>query len=136
MARRRISFAICYIAFKTRFNFKKHMKRVHPFNVCEKAFKSLQTPNQNIIWQHSSYVFVCRGCCKKFKTNNSINTPRKLIHFKPHYRKSFCNFSMWGKGGGRRGKGRVCLAPGRGQTSSTILVGNIYFFFIHKIVKC
>ena len=40
--------------------------------------------------------------------------------------------------GGRRGggKGRVCPAPGRGQISSAILVGNIYSFFIHKIVKC
>ena len=27
MARRRISFVICYIAFKTRISFKKHMKR-------------------------------------------------------------------------------------------------------------
>ena len=26
MARRRISFAICYITFKTRFSFKEHMK--------------------------------------------------------------------------------------------------------------
>ena len=27
MARRRISFAICYITFKTRISFKEHMKR-------------------------------------------------------------------------------------------------------------
>ena len=94
MAGRRISFVICYIAFKTMISFKKHMKRVHLCNVCEKAFMSLHTPNQHIIWHHSGPVFVCKGCVKKFKTNNSINRPKKLYHFKPHHRKSFCNFSM------------------------------------------
>ena len=39
IACRWISFVICYIAFKTRIIFKKHMKRVHPCNVCEKGIK-------------------------------------------------------------------------------------------------
>ena len=37
MERRMISFFICYIAFKTRF--KKHMKRIHVCNLCEKGFQ-------------------------------------------------------------------------------------------------
>ena len=40
---------------------------------------------------------VCKGCCKKFKTNNSINRYKKLVCGKPHHRKSFFNFSMWGQ---------------------------------------
>ena len=78
---------------------KAHKReRVHPCNVCDKAFKSLPTPNQHTIWQHSGHVFVCKGCSKKFKTSNSINRHKKLFGCKPHHRKSFCNFSMWGKG--------------------------------------
>ena len=107
MACRRINFVICYIVFKTKIPFKKHMKRFHPCNVGEKASKSLQTPNQHIIWQHSGHVFVCKGCGKKFKTNNSINRRKKLFHFKAHHRKSFCNFSMWGKGRGEEKDGTV-----------------------------
>ena len=42
--------------------------------------------------------------------------------------KSFCNFSMWGKGV-RRGKIQFCLARGRGQTFSAISIGNILFNF-------
>ena len=40
IARRRVSFVICCITFKTRISFKKHTKGVHPCNVCEKAFQS------------------------------------------------------------------------------------------------
>ena len=68
-------------------------ERVHPCNVCDKAFKSLPTPNQHKIWQHSGHVFVCKGCGKKFKTNNSINSHKKLVFGKPHHMKSFCNFA-------------------------------------------
>ena len=68
--------------------------RVHPCNVCDKAFKSLRTPNQHTIWQHSGHVFVC----KKFKTNNSINRHKKLVCGKPHHRKSFCNSPCWARG--------------------------------------
>ena len=102
-------FVICLIAFKTRISFMKHMKRFHPCNVYEKAVKSLQTPNQHIIWQQSGHVFVSKGCGKKFKTNNRFNRPKKLIHFKPNHRESFCNFSMWGKGGGEEKDGSVQL---------------------------
>ena len=31
-------------------------QRVHPCNVCDKAFKYLPTPNQHTIWQYSSHV--------------------------------------------------------------------------------
>ena len=65
--------------------------RVLPCIVCDKAFKSLPTPNQQKLWQHSGNLFVCKGCGKKFKTNNRH---KKLVCGKPHHRKSFCNFSM------------------------------------------
>ena len=112
MARRRIR---CYIAFKTRISFKKDMKRGAPgpedvksefvregsvggdkahkrkrFQPCiesDKAFNSLRTPNQHIIWQHSGYVFVCKGCGKKFKTENNINIHEKVFGFKTLLRK-------------------------------------------------
>ena len=42
-------------------------------------------------------VFACKGCGKKFNTNNSINRHNKLECGKPHHRKSFYHFSMWGK---------------------------------------
>ena len=69
---------------------------VHPFNVCDKAFKSLQMPNQHKIWQYSGHGFACSGCGKKFNPNNSINRHNKLVCGKPHHRKSICHFSMWG----------------------------------------
>ena len=128
MARWRISFFICYIAFKNRISFKKHMKRVDHCNVYEKAFKSLQMPNQNIIWQHSGYVFVCKGCGKKFKTNNSIYRPKKLFHFKSHHSKSFCNFSMWGKEGGRK---RTGLSSSRKRADILCNLSWKYIFFFH-----
>ena len=62
-----------------------------------KAFKSLPTPIQHKICQHSSHVFVCKGCGKKFSPNNNINRHNKLVYGKPHHRKSLCNISMWGK---------------------------------------
>ena len=41
--------------------------------------QSLPTPNQHKSWQHSSHVFVCKGCGNKFKTNNSINRHKKVV---------------------------------------------------------
>ena len=55
------------------------------------------------------HVFVCKGCGKKIKTNNSINRHKKLFGFKPHHRKGFFNFSMWGLGGGEEMVGSVQL---------------------------
>ena len=119
----RITLVIYYIAFKTRIRFRKHMKRADPYNV-KKAFKSLQTPNQHIFWQHSGPVFVCNGCGKKFKTNNS----KKLCHFKPHQRKSFCNFSMWGNGGGEEKDKSVQLQEeGRHPLQSQLEISYLYF---------
>ena len=46
-----------------------NIERVQYCNFCDKAFKSLRTPNHHTIWQHSGYVFVYKGCGKKFKTN-------------------------------------------------------------------
>ena len=65
--------------------------RVLPCIVCDKAFKSLPTRNQQKLWQHSGNLFVCKSCGKKFKPNNRY---KKLVCGKPHHRKSFCNFSM------------------------------------------
>ena len=45
----------------------RERERVHPCNVCDKAFKSLQMPSKYRIWQHSGHVFACKGCDKKFK---------------------------------------------------------------------
>ena len=64
-------------------------ERVHPCNVCDKAFKSLQMLSQHKIWQHSGNVFVCKGCGKNFNSNNSIKRHNKLVGGKPHQRKSF-----------------------------------------------
>ena len=72
-------------------------ERVHPCNVCDKAFKSLQMPSQHKIWRHSANVFACKGCGKKFHPNNSINRHNRLVCGKPHHRKSFCHFSMWAR---------------------------------------
>ena len=72
-------------------------KRVHPCNVCDKAFKSLPMTSQHSIWQHCSHVFACKGCGKKFNPNNSINRHNNLVFGKPHHGKSFCHISMWGK---------------------------------------
>ena len=69
-------FCCCWI--RSVWGDKAHKReRAHPCNFCDKAFKSLQTPNQDTIWQHSLNVFVCKGCDKKFKTNNSINRHNK-----------------------------------------------------------
>ena len=116
----------------------KREKRFHHCNVCDKAFKSLQMPSQHKVWQHSGHVFACKGCCKNFNCNNSINRHNRLVCGKPHHRKSFCHFSMWGKdhywgdhpqsehvGGRRRGRGLFWPAPGRRQTSSTLSNGNL-----------
>ena len=75
----------------------RERERVHPCNVCDKAFKSLQMLSQHKIWQHSGNVFACKGCGKKFNPNNSINRHNKLVCGKTHHRKSFCHFSMRGK---------------------------------------
>ena len=61
---------------------------------CDKAFKSLPTPNQHKLWQHSGNVFVCKGCGKKFKANIITNRHKKLVCGKPHQRNKFCNFSI------------------------------------------
>ena len=37
---------------------KREREKVHPCNVCDKAFKSLSTHNQHKIWQYSGHVFV------------------------------------------------------------------------------
>ena len=93
----------------------------------KRAVKSLQMPNQHMIWQHSGHMFVCNGCGKKFKTNNSINRPEKLCYFKPHHRKSLCNCSMWAKGGGEEKDGSVQLQEeGRHPLQMEIL----YFYFL------
>ena len=68
-----------------------------PCNVCDKASKSLPTPNQNKIWQLSGHVFVWQVCGKKFNPNNIINIHKKLVCGKPHHRKRLCIFSMLGK---------------------------------------
>ena len=36
-------------------------ERVHPCNICDKAFKSMQLLSQHKVWQHSGNVFVCKG---------------------------------------------------------------------------
>ena len=72
-------------------------ERVHPCNVCDKAFKSLQMPSQHKIWQHSGHVFAGKGCGKKFNPNNSIKRHNKLVCGKPHCRKIFRHFFIWGK---------------------------------------
>ena len=42
-------------------------------------------------------MVVClQGCGNKFNPNNSINRHKKLVCGKPHHRKSFSYFSMWG----------------------------------------
>ena len=71
-------------------------ERVHPCNVCDKDFKSLQMPSQHKIWQHSGYTFAWKGCGKTFNPNSSINRYNKLLCGEPHHRKSFCPFSIWG----------------------------------------
>ena len=76
---------------------KHKRERVHPCNVCDNAFKSLQMPSQHKIWQHSGSVFACKGCGKNFNPNNSINRHNKLVCGNPHHMKSFCHFSKWGK---------------------------------------
>ena len=68
-------------------------ERVHPFNVCYKAFQSLQVLNQHKIWQHSGNAFACKDCGKKLNPNNSINRHNKLVCGKPHHWKSFATSS-------------------------------------------
>ena len=43
-----------------------------------------------------SMVVCLQGCGNKFSPNNSINRHKKLLCGKPHHRKSFSCFSMWG----------------------------------------
>ena len=43
-----------------------------------------------------SMVVCLQGCGNKFNPNNSINRHKKLLCGKPHHRKSFSCFSMWG----------------------------------------
>ena len=59
---------------------------VHPCNVCDKAFKSLPTPNQHKIWQHSGHVLSARL--------TTASTDKKLVCGKPRHRKSFSNFML------------------------------------------
>ena len=87
----------------------RERERVHQCNVCDRAFQSLQTPNQHTIWEHSGHMFFCKGCGKKFKTNNSINRRKMVFGCKPHHRKRFCNSFMWDKGGGEEKDGSVQL---------------------------
>ena len=77
-------------------------ERVHPCNVCDKAFKSLQMPSQHKIWYHSGKVFAFKGCGKKFNPNNSINRHDMLVWGKPHHRarttieEIILNLNVWG----------------------------------------
>ena len=73
----------------------RERERVHPCNVCDKTFKSLQMLSKHKIWQHSGNVFTCKGCGKMLNPSNCINRHNKLVCGKPHHRKSFCHFSMW-----------------------------------------
>ena len=107
---------------------------VHPYNLCDKAFKSLQMPRQHKIWQHSGDVFACKGCGKKFNPNNSFNRHNKLVCGKPHL-----NLNMWGE----EERKRTVLASSRKRADiiyplkwqSVVLVFNkflcvinVYFF--------
>ena len=56
-------------------------KRGHPCNISDKAFKSLRTPTQHTIWQHSGHAFVCKGFGKK-KRAEILYSIRNLL---------FCN---------------------------------------------
>ena len=112
MARRRISFAICYITFKTRISFEEHMKRgahllapgagrvcegihvVAEWDQCggtkykrERRFTPVISETRLLsLCQHlPSTKFVSTG-----NPNNIINRQ------KTHHRKRFCNFPMWG----------------------------------------
>ena len=61
-------------------NYKaQERERVHPCNVCDKAFKSLAIPNQHNTWPHIGHVLVCKDCCNMFKTYNNINRHKKLV---------------------------------------------------------
>ena len=71
-------------------------ERVHPCNVCDKAFKPWPTPDQHKMWKQSGHVFVCKACGKKFKTKNIINRHKKFVCGKPYHIKSFSKFSIWG----------------------------------------
>ena len=131
MARRWISFVIGFIAFMTRISFMLFLDGIsgggqstQEREVCDKAFKPLRMPNQNIIWQHSGHVVVCKICGKKFKTCKSINRYNKIFLFQGLPQEDLLQLLHVGQRG-RRGKGRFCPAPGRGQTSSTILIRNI-----------
>ena len=119
-------------------------ERIHPCNVCDKAFKSLQIASQYKIWQHTGNVFACRCCGKKFNPNKSkastdtislcvasLNTGRvwPLLHVGqgPPLRRSS---SIWTCGVRRRGRGRFWPAPGRGRLSSTLSNGNLLCWFL------
>ena len=70
-------------------------ERIHPCNVCDKAFMSMQMLSQHKMLQQS--VFTCKGCGKNFNPNISINRHNKLVCGKTHHRKRFFHFSEWGK---------------------------------------
>ena len=116
-------------------------------SVCDKAFKSLQVPSQHKISQHSGHVSACKGCGKNFNPNNSINRHNKLVSDKPQHTQSFFpllyveqgpplrrSSSIWMCGVRRRGRGWFWLAPGSGQTSSTLTNGNISCWLKNKCV--
>ena len=59
---------------------KKHKgERVHPCSVCDPAFKSFPMLSQHKSQKHRGHVFVCEGCGKTFKTNDSCNRHKKLV---------------------------------------------------------
>ena len=66
------------------------------FATCLLPMQLLPTHTEHKIWQPSGHVVVCNGFGKKCCPNNSINRHTKLVCGKPHHRKSFCIFFMWG----------------------------------------
>ena len=102
-------------------------ERVYPCNVCDKAFKYLQMPSQYKIWQHSGYVFACKGYGKKFNPQQQHQQTQQayvwqeflpLFHVGqgPPLRRSS---SIWMCGGRRRGRRPIWQAPARAETSFT-----------------
>ena len=81
------------------FGDKAHKKeRVHPCNVCDKAFKSLGTPNTHIIWQHNGNVFVCKVCDKKFKTKTASTDKKRFLVSSITTRGAFATFHYGARG--------------------------------------
>ena len=108
----------------------RERERVHPCNVCDKTFKSLQMPSQHKIWQHSGHVFACKGCGKKFNPNNSINRHSLCVASlatgrvfatspcgaRTTIEEIILNLNVCGGGGEEEDD----PTPGRGQTSSNL----------------